>query len=339
MSAWVGKEYKSLRVTDYFERRWNRLTRGPLWAVRNRRKVAIPATVTSLVALRGALVRIYGFHGYEADQYEWSTTVEGCAFDACRADLERAGSPELARALRAYWLLAHVVVIGGLSFDFARLLGVETSFQDFVLGFHGASGERRRKARLLVFAAPLVHLVYLFWKPVAHGCCVATPKFDALKERAQELAFLSIVSAFVLLSNSQHHGYFFLRVPPLDNFALFLVRDHLVRCDDKRKGGKAKLHRASQFLMALGQGGGGAEKPHHSDSETDDSGSDSDDAAPSSPVARHVPSSPPPSSSSPSLRARRPPPPPPSPPPGGGGSPPARKSPKARLHEQHPPAY
>ena len=115
-----------------------------------------------------------------------------------------------------------------------------------------------------------------------------------------------------------------IRVPPLDNYALFLVRDHLVRCEDKRRGGKEHLHRASQFLMALGQGGGGSMKPHHSDSDDDASGSDSDDdAAPTPPRTR------PPPPPGPSPRSR-PAPPPPSP---------RRRSPKARLHEQHPPAY
>ena len=324
MASWVGREHKSLRVTDYFERRWNGILRRPVWAVRNRRAIAIPATVTSLVALRGALVRIYAFHGYDLDQYVYATEPP-CDEPACRAELAAGGDAAVAAALRVYWVAAHVAVIGGLSFDLARLLGATTSLGDLALAFVGAANERRRKLRLLVFAVPLLHLCYLFRRPLAVSpCCVATPAFAALKERAQEMAFLTVVSAFALVGQAQHHGYFFLRVPPLDNYALFLVRDHLVRCEDKRRGGKEHLHRASQFLMALGQGGGGSMKPHHSDSDDDASGSDSDDdAAPTPPRTR--------------------PPPPPGPSPRSRPAPPApsprRRSPKARLHEQHPPAY
>ena len=101
--------------------------------------------------------------------------------------------------------------------------------------------------------------MYWFSRPIAFGCCVATPKREYLKERVNTLAFLLSITAFILLGKSQDHGYFFLRVPPQESCAYYLLRDHLINKEDELHGGKAKARTGSLILMALGQGGGMSE--------------------------------------------------------------------------------
>lgn len=286
--AWIESERKDLRISDYFERRWNSLLRAHVWAVRKRTNVAVAGSIGSLVALRTALARVYAFHAYAPNQYAYAAS-DGCGTTAasCAALLAEAGDGRLVLAMRCYWVAAHVIAAAAVVLDLSRALGMPTALGDALLGFRTAHRERRRKFAFALLLVPLAHLGGLLYRPVVYagGCCVATPLFAAFRERATESAVICVACWFGLLAKSQDHGYFLFRVPPLEEAALLLARDHVIRCEDVRSRRRGAVpHRLSVVLAAAGQGGGGPEKPHHADSDNE-SGSDSDAPPRPPPVA------------------------------------------------------
>ena len=250
-------EAKSLRVADYYERRWSKILGRPVLAPLHRGRIGWVATIMSLWVLNAALVRINSFSSYSPDQYVVTAAV-GCDAGRCdrgpRSDEYPRG---LSQTMRFYWYTAHVCIISGLILDVLRCLKISSAVADALLCFESAARERRRKFAFLTLAVPFLHLAYWFSQPVVFaGCCVAAPSPDALRERISSLAFLLFISGFILLGKCHEHGYFFFRVPPQDSCASYLLREHLICTEDARAGGKPKARRASLILMALGQGGG-----------------------------------------------------------------------------------
>lgn len=260
MATWAMSQVKSLRVSDYFERRWSSLLGRPVLAPIRLSSRGCPigrvgwfGTIGSLWIVHGALKRVREFSVLEPDEYDYAV-AEGC--HRCEETVLSAEQAGLGRVMNFYWYAAHATVGIFLVFDACRLFGVSSLINDALLGYHSARAERRRKLAFLALAIPFAHLCLLYSRPVTFGCCVATPKWEPLQARVNQLAFLLFVTGFILLGKAQDHGYFLLRIPPQDSCALYLVRDYLMNKEDERHGGKAKARTASLILMALGQGGG-----------------------------------------------------------------------------------
>lgn len=267
---------KILRCEDHYCSRWNALSRRHVWSVKHERPLACLGTLFTLGALHSALRMINSFEPLGVDDYavELHDGRDDCHAPAttppsshggpidmllrnalsrtrlphaqrdaaaliatCHTQLYEHGEPEALRVAREwYWYAAHALIILAIAFDILRYSGLSVGVGDLLLGFHSPQREARRMRPYWLVLVPLLHLSYLYTRPIDVPCCVATPRLDGTIERLRTLVFLTLVSTYFLLGDAHNHGYFLLRIPGPARDANALLRPALTTPPPRLEG-------------------------------------------------------------------------------------------------------